>query len=54
MPSRQLIFIMLFFFLYGGLVGATEKTALVGRSDVQVYHYDSNSSMSFRMLLFME
>jgi undecaprenyl-diphosphatase len=47
MPSRQLIFIMLFFFLYGGLAGATEKTALVDRSDVQVYHYDSNSSMSF-------
>lgn len=47
MPSRQLIFIMLFFFLYGGLVGATEKTALVGLSDVQVCQYDSNSSMSF-------
>ena len=47
MRCRQLIFIMLFFFLYGGLLSANEKTAVVSGSEVQAYLPDSNSSMSF-------
>ncbi len=47
MLSRQLIFIVLFFFFNGGLLTATEQTASENLSEAGVHPPDSNSSMSF-------
>ena len=47
MLSRQLIFIVLFFFFNGGLLTATEQTASGNLSEAGVHPPDSNSSMSF-------